>query len=207
MIIRRVTHAALVCVLTLIALVAEGTSAASARERAPAERASLAAAAASLPPVEDSPRPRLRAGINERQLWRAVTIVETGQELGLPRRAYVVAIATALQESRLEVLANVNVPHSFDYQPRDGYGRDHDSVGVFQQRVSYYCVNDLKFCMDPRYSAMKFYSDLKRIGGWQQLPVTVAAQRVQGSAFPDHYARHHGAAELIVDSILEWQQR
>jgi hypothetical protein len=170
--------------------------------------AALAAAATSETSTKEgkSPRPKLRAGINEKQLQHAVTIVETGQELGLPRRAYVVAIATALQESRLEVLANVNVPGSFDHQPRDGYGQDHDSVGIFQQRVQYYCINDLVYCMDPRYSAIKFYNDLKRVGGWQQLPVTVAAQRVQGSAFPDYYAQHQGAAEAIVDSILEWQQ-
>jgi hypothetical protein len=164
--------------------------------------------AAEVSPDRERPaRPKLRAGIDEKQLAHAVTIVETGQEMGLPRRAFVVAIATALQESRLEVLANVNVPQSFDYRPRDGYGRDHDSVGLFQQRVSYYCNNDLKFCMDPRYSAMKFYDGLKRIDGWRQLPVTVAAQRVQGSAYPDAYARHQGAAELIVDSILDWQRR
>ncbi|QSB16587.1 hypothetical protein JQS43_10100 [Natronosporangium hydrolyticum] len=138
-------------------------------------------------------------------MQHAITIVETGQDLGLSRQAFVVAIATAMQESQLEVLANVHVPHSFDYEPRDGYGRDHDSVGIFQQRVRYYCVNDLQYCMDPRYSAMKFYNDLERVGGWEDLPVTVAAQRVQGSAFPDHYAKHQGAAELIVDSILDWQ--
>jgi aminoglycoside phosphotransferase (APT) family kinase protein len=37
-------------------------------------------------------------------------------------------------------------------------------------------------------------------------PGVEAAQRVQRSAFPDHYAKHQGAAEMIVDSILEWQR-
>lgn len=197
---RTITHAVVVCLLSLIALAAE-TGSASARERTPT------AATHPTPGTDQPPRPQLRAGITERQLWHAVTIVETGQELDLPRRAYVVAVATALQESRLEVLANINVPHSFDYQPRDGYGRDHDSLGIFQQRVPYYCLNNITYCMDPRYSAMKFFRDLERINGWEQLPVTAAAQLVQGSAFPDQYAKHHGAAELIVDSILEWQER
>lgn len=152
-------------------------------------------------------RPKLRAGIDEKQLAHAVTIVETGQEVGLPRQAYVVAIATALQESQLKVLANVNVPDSFDFGPRDGYGRDHDSVGIFQQRASLYAINDLKFSMDPRYSTMKFYDGLKAVDGWASMPVAEAAQAVQVSAFPDAYAKHQGAAELIVDSILEWQQR
>ncbi len=33
----------------------------------------------------------------------------------------------------------------------------------------------------------------------------MAAQEVQGSAFPDHYAKHEGKAKLVVESILEWQ--
>lgn len=152
-------------------------------------------------------RPKLRAGMNAEQMAHASTIVETGQEMDLPRRAYVVAIATALQESQLRVLANVNVPDSFDYQPRDGYGRDHDSVGIFQQRASLYAINDLEYSMDPRYSAMKFYDGLKQVEGWPSMPVAEAAQAVQGSAFPDAYADHHGQAELIVDSVLAWQER
>lgn len=150
--------------------------------------------------------PKLKGGLGKKQMKHAVTIVETGQEMGLPRRAYVVAIATAMQESRVSVLANTNVPHSFKYKPRDGYGRDHDSVGIFQQRVRFYCINDLQYCMDPRYSAMKFYNGLKRVKGWKGLPITVAAQRVQGSAFPDAYAKHEGAAKQIVASILKWQR-
>jgi hypothetical protein len=198
---RYFAHAALVALLSILPLAEPAVHAGA--SAAPTE--SVAASAA--PDRERPSRPRLRAGIDEKQLAHAVTIVETGQEMGLPRRAYVVAIATAMQESRLAVLANVNVPGSFDFKPRDGYGYDHDSVGIFQQRASLYCSNDLKFCMDPRYSAMKFYDGLRHIDGWQQLPVTVAAQRVQGSAFPDAYAQHHDAAELIVDSILDWQDK
>lgn len=152
-------------------------------------------------------RPNPRVGLSRRQMDHATTIVETGQEMGLPRRAYVVAIATAMQESRISVLANTNVPHSFKFKPRDGYGRDHDSVGIFQQRVRFYCVNDLQYCMNPRYSAMKFYNGLKGVNGWKKLPVTVAAQRVQGSAFPRAYAKHTGAAKKIVAGVLEWQRR
>lgn len=157
---------------------------------------------------KDKPRrPKLRGGLSKKQMDHAVTIVKTGQDMGLPRRAYVVAIATAMQESRISVLANTNVPHSFKYKPRDGYGRDHDSVGIFQQRVKFYCVNDLQYCMDPRRSAMKFYNGLKGVKGWKGMPVTVAAQRVQGSAFPDAYAKHTGDAKKIVAGILKWQRR
>lgn len=152
-------------------------------------------------------RPNPRVGLSRQQMDHARTIVETGQEMGLPRRAYVVAVATAMQESRISVLANTNVPRSFKYKPRDGHGSDHDSVGIFQQRVRFYCVNDLQYCMDPRFSAMKFYNGLKTVKGWQKLPVTVAAQRVQGSAFPGAYAKHTGAAKKIVAGVLQWQRR
>ncbi len=209
--IRRVIHAVLIGMLSIFTLAslagATSPSQASSPSEASAAEMAPAALAASAESQDRPPRPQLRAGIDEKQLEHAVTIVETGQEMGLPRHAYVVAIATALQESQISVLANTTVPHSFDYSPRDGYGADHDSVGIFQQRVKYYCINDLTYCMDPRYSAMKFYDDLERVDGWENLPVTVAAQKVQRSAFPDHYAKHQGAAEMIVDSILEWQDR
>lgn len=208
--IRRVIHAVLIATLSVFTLASlTGATSSSPEASNPTGASAARIAPTGLAAAAESkarpPRPQLRAGIDEKQLEHAVTIVETGQEMGLPRRAYVVAIATALQESRLSVLANTSVPHSFDYSPRDGYGVDHDSVGIFQQRVKYYCVNDVAYCMDPRYSAMKFFNDLERVDGWESLPVTVAAQKVQRSAFPDHYAKHHGAAEMIVDSILEWQ--
>lgn len=196
--IRRITHAVLISLLGLAILTLgsalTGSAASAEAVAAPASTKESQAA-----------RPKLRAGINEQQLEHAVKVVEAGQELELPRRAYVVAIATALQESRLEVLANVNVPDSFDHQPRDGYGQDHDSVGLFQQRVQYYCTDDVKHCMDPHASAIQFYNGLEQISDWEELPVTVAAQRVQGSAFPDYYAQHQGAAEVIVDSVLDWK--
>ncbi len=184
--------------------------AAAGQESAPVDRAEAAEAGAATQaePARSAPsRPKLRAGLDERQMAHAVTIVETGQEMGLPRRAFVVAIATALQESQLRVLANVNVPESFNYHPRDGYGSDHDSIGIFQQRRSIYAINDVKWSMDPRYSAIKFYNGLKNVEGWESMSVAEAAQAVQVSAFPDAYAKHEGAAELIVDSILEWQQQ
>ena len=60
--------------------------------------------------------------------------------------------------------------------------------------------------MDPKESAKKFYSSLDKVSDWDRMPLTVAAQEVQGSAFPDHYAKHEGKAELVVESILEWQK-
>ena len=120
--------------------------------------------------------------------------------MGLPEQAYVVALATALQESHLRVYANWGVPESFNYT-YDLVGQDHDSVGIFQQRPSmgWGSVAD---CMDPASSARIFYQALQQVPGWESMPVTVAAQSVQVSAFPDLYADDEWLARELVAAIL-----
>jgi hypothetical protein len=71
------------------------------------------------------------AGFAARQLANAGMVVAVGKELRLPPRAWVVATATAMAESRLQVLANASVAESLTL-PHDGVGVDHDSVGLFQ---------------------------------------------------------------------------
>ncbi|MCW2639669.1 MAG: hypothetical protein JWP76_1975 [Dactylosporangium sp.] len=128
----------------------------------------------------------------------AVAIVEAGKQMNLPRRAFVVAIATALQESNLRVLANPNVPGSMNHA-NEGVGYDHDSIGLFQQRPNWGSVDQL---MDPRESARRFYAVLVTVPGWVQMSVTVAAQTVQQSAFPGAYANQQALAEQIVNAIF-----
>jgi hypothetical protein len=141
---------------------------------------------------------------DSKQLGYVVTIYNTGRHLGLPQRAAVVAIATALQESYLRNLANRNVPASLDL-PNDGTGQDHDSVGLFQQRPlppwGAGGWGTPKELMTPQVSATKFYRALAAIPGWQHLPLTVAAQSVQRSAFPNAYARHEPTATTMVSAL------
>jgi hypothetical protein len=129
----------------------------------------------------------------------AAVIVAVGRELGLPRRAYVIAVACALQESSLRNLASANVPESLRH-PHQGVGADHDSVGLFQQRSStgWGPVRDL---MRPAYAARKFYLALRRVPGWRELPLTHAAQAVQNSAYPMAYAKHERRARQVVDAL------
>lgn len=138
-------------------------------------------------------------GLTQQQMDHAAIIVATGQREGLPEQAYVVAIATALQESNLRNLANPAWPVSLNL-PHDGTGYDHDSVGLFQQRPStgWGPVDRL---MDPGYAAARFYRALAQVPGWQGMAVTVAAQSVQRSAFPYHYAKHEPLAREIVDAL------
>ena len=143
------------------------------------------------------PGPASIAGLDPHQVMVAKATVAEAMRRHLPLKAAVIAIATEKQESNMRVLANPNVPESMRL-PHVGTGRDHDSVGPFQQRQSWGATADL---MNPATSAGKFYDKLVRIPNWESLPVTVAAQRVQVSAFPSAYAKHEASAAAVVRAI------
>ena len=140
------------------------------------------------------------AGLDRTQMNNAKKIVQAGKEMGMPRRALVIAVATAMQESTLLNYASGVLPESQNY-PHQAIGWDHDSVGLFQQRPSsgWGTVEQL---MDPEYATKAFLSALEEIPGWQNLPLSVAAQAVQISAFPDAYAQHEWRAGEVVAEIL-----
>jgi murein DD-endopeptidase MepM/ murein hydrolase activator NlpD len=143
--------------------------------------------------------PKLRS-YGAAQMRNAATIIKVGSDLKLPPRAWVIAVATAMQESRLSNLGNL------------GARNDHDSLGLFQQRPSS-GWGAPKQILDPVYAATKFYAKLQTIHDWQHLSLTEAAQKVQVSAYPDAYAKHetlateivnllaHGAARAVGDSV------
>jgi hypothetical protein len=164
----------------------------------PAEQARQAEEEARAAWLRDHPTPV--AGLDQAQMDNALRIVQEGQALGLPARAYVVAVATAMQESNLYNLANTRVAESYNYW-HEGSGSDHDSVGLFQQRANsgWGKVQDL---MNPHLSAAAFYRALVRIPGWESLPLTRAAQKVQVSAYPNAYAKHETRAQTVVDALL-----
>jgi len=122
--------------------------------------------------------------LNASQMANAATIAAVGIRRKLPERAVVVALATALQESKLENLD-------------DG---DRDSVGLFQQRPSqgWGSAEDIG---DPRYAAGRFYSALLRVRGWEKMRVTEAAQRVQRSAYPEAYQKWSDEATVLAEAL------
>ncbi|WP_449289031.1 peptidase M23 [Micromonospora sonneratiae] len=154
------------------------------------------------PPAEPAPPvdPGPVAGLSLAQMNNAKAIVRTGRDMGMPRRALVIAVATAMQESNLLNLASGVLPESMNY-PNQGVGWDHDSVGLFQQRSStgWGPVGKL---MDPAYATTRFLEALMQVPGWQWMRLTEAAQAVQVSAFPEHYAKHEGRATIVVDAIV-----
>jgi hypothetical protein len=123
------------------------------------------------------------------QRKNAATIIQVGQALGISNRGLVVAVATAMQESQLYNLGDL------------GANNDHDSLGLFQQRPSMGWGTAAQVT-DPVYAATAFYLALKRVPGWESMAVTVAAQRVQRSAFPNSYAQWETDATSLVQEVL-----
>jgi hypothetical protein len=122
--------------------------------------------------------------LHREQAENASLIAAIAKERGLPARAVTIAIATAYQESDLY---NIN------------YG-DRDSLGLFQQRPSQGWGTEDEI-MDPVYSTNAFYDALVRVSGYTELEITVAAQTVQRSAFPNAYAQHEEKARAIASAL------
>ncbi|MFP5019248.1 C40 family peptidase [Pseudonocardia phyllosphaerae] len=122
--------------------------------------------------------------LTDEQRQNANAIISVAKDMGLPPKAWLVALATAMQESTLR-----NINHG-----------DRDSLGLFQQRPSQGWGTPAQIT-DPAYSTRIFLDRLQEIPGWEQMPVTVAAQTVQRSAFPDAYAKWEGLAAGLVKTV------
>ena len=164
---------------------------ASAAPAAPAAPAAQAVAEAKA----ESPKPV--AGLDQTQMNNAKKIVDTAKSMNMSEKAQIIAVSTAMQESNLRNLASTKIAESYEYTD-EGEGSDYDSVGLFQQRPNWGKVKDL---MTPETSTKKFLQALKQVDGWENLPVTVAAQKVQVSAYPDAYAKHETRATQIVHEL------
>lgn len=122
--------------------------------------------------------------IKPEQAANAATITAVASQRGLPERAVTIALATAMQESALR-----NIEHG-----------DRDSLGLFQQRPSQGWGTERQI-QDPVYSSGKFYDHLVQVPGYSRLPLTVAAQRVQRSGYPQAYAKHETHASLLTAAL------
>ncbi|MBM0277090.1 hypothetical protein [Micromonospora tarensis] len=123
--------------------------------------------------------------LNDEQTANVKAIIAATKKAGLPERAAVISIATSLQESKLENLGHL------------GDMNDHDSLGLFQQRPSSGWGTPEQIT-DPEYSTTAFLKGLRQVDGWQDMPLTDAAQTVQVSAYPDAYAQwEQQAADLV----------
>ncbi|MDQ2827328.1 MAG: hypothetical protein M3Y04_10290 [Actinomycetota bacterium] len=129
-----------------------------------------------------SPAGRVRLSVS--RAANAATIAAVGKREGMVDHAVTVALVAALQESKLD-----NLPFG-----------DLDSVGLFQQRPSQGWGTPPQL-MDPNYAATAFYTALRRIPGWEALPVGDAAQAVQRSAAPDAYGPWEREGRVLADAL------
>ena len=143
-----------------------------------------------------STRPGDKMILRGEQVSNAAVIIAEGRKANIPSFGWVVAIATALQESGLR-----NLDHG-----------DRDSQGLFQQRPStgWGTINQIR---DPHLAAQAFYGvathttnrGLVDVPGWESMTVAAAAQAVQISAFPNAYAKWEATARAVVQQLSDSQ--
>lgn len=167
---------------------ADGTTDAAPQPAAPATPPGEPVAAE--PVAEARPEPDRPATLTDEMRANAALIIEVGRSIGVSDAGIVVALVAAAQESGLR---NVD-------------SGDRDSLGLFQQRPSqgWGTVEEVS---DPAHAARSFYGGpdgpnvgrapgLLDIDGWDAMPVAAAAQAVQKSAHPGHYAKWEKAARV-----------
>ncbi len=93
-------------------------------------------------------------GYGPEEMGHAATIVAVGKQMSVPEQGWIIAITTAITESRLRNLT---------------YG-DRDSIGIFQQRPSQ-GWGSVAQIMNPNYSSEQFYRHLMALPNWQTTPV------------------------------------
>jgi len=116
----------------------------------------------------------------------ARTVIGVGKGANIPEQGQVIALMTAMQESKF---VNYTTPV------------DHDSLGIFQQRPSTGWgtpeqITDVPTSTKSFYGVAPFGSNpgLIQIPDWQNRPPGEVAQAVQRSAYPDRYAQWEGFA-------------
>ncbi|MGR0221671.1 LysM peptidoglycan-binding domain-containing protein [Agromyces sp. ZXT2-6] len=146
-------------------------------------------------PVEATAAASLDVALDAEMRANAQVIADVGRELGVPDRGIVIALAAAAQESGLR-----NVRHG-----------DLDSLGLFQQRPSQGWGTPEQV-LDPAYAARAFFGGrgsptagvapgLLDLDGWSSMTVTDAAQAVQRSAHPHHYAKWEASARRWLEEL------
>lgn len=124
------------------------------------------------------------AELDPEQAANAALIAAVAVRRELPPRAATIALAAALQESKL-----LNLEHG-----------DRDSLGLFQQRPSQ-GWGTRRQILNPVYAANAFYDALERVPGYADMDVGAAAQAVQRSAYPEAYDKHEADARALASAL------
>ncbi|GEM_PF-2233430 len=166
------------------------------------------------------------------QVQHAQSIIGIAKTLNMGKQGALIGLMVALAESSLQNYANdgsfqpsyAPLKAISEALPHDAVGRDHDSVGLFQQRAvdgswgpvspSKDLAGNVKWLMTPTYSAEAFFAmpagkgdtkALTNVSGWQTMDPAVAAQKVQASGDPSggNYRRQQSAAEALLTKYYD----
>jgi cell wall-associated NlpC family hydrolase len=121
--------------------------------------------------------------LDAEQVGNAGSIVSVVARRQLPAFAAEVAVTTAYTESALRNSITQT---------------DHDSEGLFQQRVSIY---GREVADNPVSATNAFLDRLLTVAGWRANPVGVDAQAVQRSAYPLRYQPNTALAQQLVSAL------
>lgn len=132
------------------------------------------------------------ASLTAAQKANGKTIVTTTRSVGGNRNAQIIAVMTAMQESKL---CNIQ------------FG-DRDSIGLFQQRPSMGWCPVGAACIRPVDSTKAFLGvsaytgnrGLFDVSGWESRSKTLAADAVQRSCCPNAYAKWESLATSVVNA-------
>lgn len=122
--------------------------------------------------------------LDAEQSENAALIAAISVQRGMPARAASIALATAYQESKIR-----NIDHG-----------DRDSLGLFQQRPSQ-GWGTVEQVQDPVHAINAFYDALAKVEGYESMRITVAAQKVQRSAYPEAYADHEDDGRALASAL------
>lgn len=132
------------------------------------------------------------SSLSSAQVANVRSILATTRSAGGNRNAQVIALMTAMQESKL---CNIQ------------FG-DRDSLGLFQQRPSQGWCSGGTACVNPTYATQGFLGvsayttnrGLFDVSGWESMSKTLAADAVQRSCCPNAYAQWESMAGTLADT-------
>lgn len=148
--------------------------------------------------------------LEEAQQRNAQTIIGVGRDMGLPDEAIIIALMTAMQETRLLNLASPDVPESLKYA-FDQKGVNKMSVGLFQQQYTM-GWGAVEAIMNPEIATRTFFGGptnpnkdgakgLLDYPQWESMRPGEAAQMVQNSGHPDKYHQWEPMAKSLLSQL------
>jgi cell wall-associated NlpC family hydrolase len=119
-------------------------------------------------------------GLDAEQMGNARMVITVAAGRQLPAHAAVIAVATAYTEAKLR---------------NSAVQTDHDSEGLFQQRVSIYTE---AVAIDPVRATNAFLDRLVAVPHWADLPIGRASDAVQRSRYPERVQPNVPLAQQLV---------